>query len=156
MGECLAIQKSDIKPTGNTIEDMPKYYYLPVLRGQTVYILDKCKSEGIRVEFTHGKIYIYSERKVQRFQEIILNSFSVNFIYTVDDMKKSSQHFHQDKRFICLALKELDTILTVEQAFDRVIYYQFLGKIPVAKNYRIFSTYRELIEQAAEEFNIIF
>lgn len=155
MGANLAIQKSNIKATNNTIDDLPKYFYTPVLKGQVNYILKECKEQGIRAELLLGDVHIYSERKVQTFQEIILRSLSDNFTYRTDDMKRETQSFHLDKKFICLAIKSKDLILTTEQAFDNVIYYQFLGKIPVAKNYKIYSTYGELVDKSETDFNIV-
>lgn len=153
---CIAVQKSDIKYSGNSISDAPKYYYTPVLRGQVAYLLSKCKEEGIKAEYMYGKLYIYNNRKIQVFKEIILKSLSKNFTYTVEDMKKETQYFHVEKKFVCIAIKSLDLIITTEVSFDSVIYYQFLGKIPVARNYKIYSKYKDLVTGVEEEFNIVF
>ena len=139
----------------NGLENEPRISYKPVLRGQGVYLLIHCKKANIRTEYKHGHVLLFSKRKVEDFVKIIKTSIEEFSKLPSTPLTKETQCFKKGKRFLALGLKREDRLITTEDSFRDVIYYQFKNLIPVTQNYTIFYTLRELSKFAEDNYNLI-
>jgi len=139
----------------NGLENQPKFSFKPIYRGQSVFIMKHCKQEGIKADFQSGEVVIYAKRKIDKFAHIILQSFHIASNPQCVDFTSESQRFMIGRKFIALGLKTNDTLYTTEDAFKDMVYYQFLGKVPVTKKYMVFTTLRELKRHLEKEQRIL-
>ena len=137
------------------LEDAPKFSYRPVKRGQAIYILLKCKEEGIRATFSSGYVQIYSKKKLSEFEVIVQESLKYECKNNLNIEVDTQSFYSGESRLLGIAIKKCNTILATEESFLEVVYYQYQNKIPVTINYRIYHTQREMIKDAESRFNLI-
>lgn len=128
----------------NQLENNSVMSYEPMLRGQGIYILMNCKKERIKADYMCGKVIIYSKRKIPKLLKIIKDSF--DYCKNLEEPVFSApfQTFTAGNKFLALAIQEKDLILTTNEKFKDVVYYQFCKRIPITKNYELFYTINEL------------
>lgn len=137
------------------VQNQPKISYEPSLRGQGVFILMKCKQENVRVDYKYGKVRLYSKRKVDILRSIIKESFQFCEGLKIPVFSAPFQTFKAGKKFMALAIRDKDLILTTDEKFKDVIYYQFCKRIPITKNYEIFYTLHELKTKVEEQYKLL-
>jgi len=134
------------------LEDYPKFSYHPVLRGQAIYILKRCKEKNLKADYFFEDIQIYSKTKLPEFEVIIKESLQY---HSTIKLEKESQAYHVDRHFLGIAIKKEDIILATEESFPEIVYYQFQNKIPVTQHYKIFSTQHDLKQEAESRYNVL-
>ena len=144
MEPCEELEGIEIRKMQRDLEYEPCFGFSPKLRGQAVYILHKCKEEGIQARYCYGEVQIFSRKKLEKFKEVVMSSFKQKS--EGPELVKSSHAFYSETALLCVMLKKDDETYVAETHFPTIIELQFMGKIPITKNYIIFRTQHEMKE----------
>jgi hypothetical protein len=127
-------------------QNQPVYSYKPTHRGQAAFIIARCEDEGIYAKYEYGAVRIYAKSKLNKFQEVIKEAITMH-----RDQVGLNHNVHKYKTLhnhcFCVGVKSEDCLYTYERVFDKIVVYQFLGKIALTKNVKIFTSYDEFYEQ---------
>jgi hypothetical protein len=139
----------------NGLDNEPKVSYKTILRGQGVYLLNKCKELGVRVIYQSGHVLIFTKKKIDLFLDAIEQSLHESQELPTKSFIASHQCFKSGKKLLAIGIKDLDLLITTDDNFKDVVFYQFKNKIPITKNVKIYSTLRDLKTGVEKEFNLI-
>jgi hypothetical protein len=152
MNACIAEQVEQfeerqiiIRDLGPGTEKDPRFAFKPVLRGQGVFIMHECHNAGIYCKFDFQEIHIFSRKKLPKFEDIVKRSFESYKENTLQLNKESSLVTLEGKVF-CVQVKSRDITYVIEDNFKEVVRFQFLGKLPITQNYKIFRIQKEMKE----------
>ena len=142
----------EIKKIDGAIRDSFLYVFEPTLRGQTLYILEKCREAGIKCIFENKSVRIFSARKLDKFRAIIEESYNS---YSPPMKLEKTQLYMDGRETVCFANKFEETIYMVNSKIEKVLMNQFMGKLPVTNHYRIFTSLGEMETTLLDECGII-
>lgn len=128
------------------VHGAPRFAFRPNLRGQAVYVMLKCKEEGIKTIYEYDEVKIYSKRKYERFHKICFDSF---FAYT--EVRKPldipTKAYYCGRHLVCVYVRDEDAIFLKESSMEEMVNYQFQGRIPITQNYFIYRTQEEMANE---------
>jgi len=127
-----------------TIEKTARFSYCPIHRGQSAYLLELCRKEGIMARSYYGEIKVYSILKISRFKELIAESLKAYKQPT--EWRHPMHKWFIDNKLVACGIAKEDTIYTYSRVFSEIVCSQYIGQIPVAKKVVLFNDYTSLAE----------
>lgn len=121
--------------------------YKLAYRGQGVYITRRCLEEGIPVELVDSLIYTPEHKDFMRFNDIVVESLNKKQEAERPKLQVPTKTFKMGQALLCVMIQEEDTTYVQESKLSKVVELQFLGRIPMTWNYKIFSLVREIEQE---------
>lgn len=145
-----------IQGTGHTAPHVPKYRYRKRFAGQLNFIAKRCNERGICAEAHYDVVEIFSNRKVEQFEEVVRESY----LYPTMEqpvMVGNSLMAREGKSILGVLVKKDGVIYayTTEKHFKDMKFFVYVKQLPEFNYSKIFPSSRDMIQALMDDEHII-
>lgn len=136
--------------TADTVgEHLPKFFVETPFKGQANFVMLRLKDKEVRAVYQHGEVGIFARYKLPQLVNTVEESLK-HIEKVPPQMTEPCTKIQRRQELICVFVDYGRVAYVAEEKMSKLQYYIFVRELPAPKEYRIFSTKRDMI-QALED-----